>query len=312
MELRHLKYFVAVAEELHFGRAAERLRIAQPPLSQQIKQLEAELDLLLFSRTKQRVGLTEAGEVFLKRAYEILNRVNYACEEAKRIARGEAGQLILAFTGSIAFDLLPLILRAFQERYPNINIVLRQLTTSEQIEALHEGSIHVGLLVMPVESITVNIEMLREEPFIVALPKTHPLANEVEPIELSRLANELFIMTPRNAGQSYYDAVISLCQHAGFSPKKTQEAQELHTAVSFVASGIGIALLPSSIQFVKNEEIVYLQLKKSFTTCKTGVAWNKDETSLVVHTFISFLKEMNFPIFTKTIFGDKHNNEIVL
>ena len=130
--------------------------MAQPPLSQQIKQLEAELDLLLFSRTKQRVKLTSAGEVFLKRAYEILNRVHYACEEARRIARGEAGQLILAFTGSIAFELLPLILRRFQEQYPNINIVLRQLSSTEQMEALHEGTIHVGLLVLPIESITVT------------------------------------------------------------------------------------------------------------------------------------------------------------
>ena len=112
--------------------------------------------------------------------------------------------------------------------------------------------------------------MLREEPFIVAIPKTHRLAIEIEPIEISLLANEQFIMTPRNAGESYYDAIISLCQHAGFSPKKTQEAQELHTALSFVASGIGIALFPSSIQFVKNDEIVYLQLKKVLLHVKLG------------------------------------------
>ncbi|KAB7706689.1 LysR family transcriptional regulator [Bacillus aerolatus] len=299
MELRHLKYFVAVAEELHFGRAAQRLQMAQPPLSQQIKQLEAELSVLLFSRTKQRVELTKAGEAFLKRTYEILNRVHLACEEAKSIDRGESGQLILAFTGSIAFELLPLLLRSYQEKYPNINIVLRQMTTTEQMEALHESTIHVGLLNIPVESASVHVEMLREEPFIAALPKTHPLASETEPIDVSRLANEHFIMTPRKAGQSYYDAVISLCQHAGFSPKKTQEAQELHTALSFVASGIGISLLPSSIQFVKNDEIVYLQLKKSFTTCKVGAAWNKKESSPVVHSFISFLKESIIPSLTE-------------
>ncbi|KMY42751.1 LysR family transcriptional regulator [Peribacillus loiseleuriae] len=291
MELRHLKYFIAVAEELHFGRAAQRLQMAQPPLSHQIKQLENELDVLLFSRTKQRVELTKAGEVFLKRAYEILNRVHLACEEAKSIDRGEAGQLVLAFTGSIAFELLPLLLRRFQEQYPNINIVLRQLSSTEQMEALHDSSIHVGLLILPIESGSFHVEMLREEPFIVALPKTHRLATETEPIDVSILANEQFIMTPRKAGESYYDAIISLCQHAGFSPKKTQDALELHTALSFVASGIGIALLPSSIQFVKNDDIVYLQLKKSYTTCKIGAAWNKKETSPVVHSFISFLQE---------------------
>ena len=225
MELRHLKYFIAVAEELHFGRAAQRLQMAQPPLSHQIKQLENELDVLLFSRTKQRVELTKAGEVFLKRTYEILNRVHLACEEAKSIDRGESGQLVLAFTGSIAFELLPLLLRRFQEQYPNINIVLRQLSSTEQIEALHDNSIHVGLLILPIESESFHVEMLREEPFIVALPKTHRLATETEPIDVSILANEQFIMTPRKAGESYYDAIISLCQHAGFSPKKTQEAR---------------------------------------------------------------------------------------
>ncbi|MFK2826656.1 LysR family transcriptional regulator [Bacillus sp. B190/17] len=301
MELRHLKYFIAVAEELHFGRAAQRLQMAQPPLSQQIKQLEAELNVLLFSRTKQRVELTKAGEVFLKRAYEVLNRVHLACEEAKSIDRGEAGQLILASTGSIAFELLPLLLRSYQEKYPNVNIILRQLSTTEQLEALHDNSIHVGLLILPVESPSLHVEMVREEPFIVALPKTHPLAAEKEPIDVSRLANEHFIMTPRKAGQSYYDAIISLCQHAGFSPKKTQEAQELHTALSFVASGIGIALLPASIQFVKNDEIVYLQLKKSFTMCKVGAAWNKNETSAVVHSFISFLREAIIPRFAENL-----------
>ncbi|OCA82040.1 LysR family transcriptional regulator [Pseudobacillus wudalianchiensis] len=296
MELRHLKYFATVAEELHFGRAAQRLQMAQPPLSQQIKHLEAELDVLLLSRTKQRVELTKAGEAFLKRTYEILNRVHLACEEAKSIDRGEAGQLIIAFTGSMAFDPLPVLLRSYQEKYPKINIVLRQMTTTEQLEALQENTIHAGLLNMPIESAAVHVEMLREEPFIVALPKAHPLASQTEPVDVACLANEHFIMTPRNEGQSYYDAIISLCQHAGFSPKKTQEARELHTALSFVASGIGVALLPSSIQFVKNDEIVYLQLKKSFTTCKIGVAWNKAETSPVVHSFISFLKKDHYSL----------------
>lgn len=301
MELRHLRYFIAVAEELHFGRAAERLRIAQPPLSQQIKQLETEMNVQLFYRTKQRVELTEAGKAFLKRGYEILHRIDLACDEAKRISQGEAGQLILAFTGAMAFDFLPMLIRGFKEKYPSINIILRQLTTTQQIEALHEGTIHVGLLFIPIESETLNVELLHEEPFIVALPRKHPIALQHSPVDISLLANEQFIMTPRNAGQSYYDAVISLCQHSGFSPQKTHEALELHTAVSFVAAGIGIALLPSSIQNVKNEEIIYKQIKKSSTTCKTGVAWNKHEHSSVVDSFITFLKEKNIHHFSKTL-----------
>ncbi len=298
MELRHLRYFIAVAEELHFGRAANRLQISQPPLSQQIKQLETELGLLLFSRTRQRVDLTTAGKSFLQNAYKVMNLIDQACEEAKRVDRGESGQLILAFTGAIAFDLLPTILRAYQEKYPNINIILKQMTTAEQIKSFQKKAIHVGLVVMPVNSESLNIELLHEEPFIVVLPKTHHLAKQKGRVNLANLVNEQFIMTPRNSGEGYYDSIISLCQSAGFSPKKTQEAEELHTVVSFVASGMGIAILPSSIQFLKNDDIVYFPLKHDFPTYNTGVAWSKTEISPVVHSFISFLRETIIPDFS--------------
>jgi DNA-binding transcriptional LysR family regulator len=298
MELRHLRYFIAVAEELHFGRAANRLQISQPPLSQQIKQLETELGLLLFSRTRQRVDLTTAGKSFLQNAYKVMNLIDQACEEAKRVDRGESGQLILAFTGAIAFDLLPTILRAYQEQYPNINIILKQMTTAEQIKSFQKKAIHVGLVVMPVTSESLNIELLHEEPFIVVLPKTHHLAQQKGKVNLANLVNEQFIMTPRNSGEGYYDSIISLCQSAGFIPKKTQEAEELHTVVSFVASGMGIAILPSSIQFLKNDDIVYFPLKHDFPTYNTGVAWSKTETSPVVHSFISFLRESIIPDFS--------------
>ena len=291
LEFRHLKYFIAVAEELHFGRAAQRLQIAQPPLSYQIKQLETEIDALLFYRTKQKVELTEAGRVFLERAYEIVNRVDLSCDEVRRIHHGEGGQLILAFTGSMAFDPLPSLVRSFQEKFPNINIILRQFTTTEQIEALEERTIHAGFLIPPIDSDLLNLEIVREEPFVACVPNTHPLASYKGAIDLSQLANDLFVMTPRNAGSGYYDTIISLCQHSGFSPQKTQEAVELPTAISFVAAGIGVAILPSSIQFLKNDQIVYLPLKKTYTNYKFAIAWNKQETSPVVDSFISFLKE---------------------
>ncbi|MFC4799322.1 LysR family transcriptional regulator [Neobacillus citreus] len=291
MELRHLKYFIAVAEELHFGRAAQRLQMAQPPLSQQIKQLESELDAVLFERTKQRVELTNAGKVFLQRAYEIVNHINLSCEEAGRIHRGEAGQLILAFTGALAFDLLPSLVRSYRAKHPNINIVLRQLTTSEQVDALHGRTIHAGLLIPPIDSDSLNVEILREESYVVALPITHPLASLQGAIDLSLLANDLFVMTPREAGTSYYDSIISLCQNAGFSPQKAQEALELPTVTSLVAAGMGIAILPSSIQSLKNNQIVYLPLQESLTTYKFAVAWHKQENSPIISSFISFLRE---------------------
>ncbi|SFK31408.1 DNA-binding transcriptional regulator, LysR family [Halobacillus dabanensis] len=291
MELRHLKYFIIVAEKLHFGKAAAQLKMAQPPLSQQIKKLESELDVLLFFRTKRQVELTEAGEVFLERAYQILNNVEAASEEARRVHRGEVGDLILGFTGTAAFDGLSHILEIFREKFPNVNVILRQLPSAEQVKALHEGEIHLGLLVPPVESKWLNLEMFREVPFIVALPKTHHLVKQGAPIEVSDLVNESFIMTPRNIGSSYYDSIISLCYHAGFSPKICQEAHELQTIVALVSSGVGVALVPKPMQFFKTDGIVYFELKKSFTTVKTALAWHKDNNSPIVQPFLEVIKQ---------------------
>lgn len=298
MELRHLRYFIAVAEELHFGRAAERLQISQPPLSLQIKQLETKLGVLLFSRTRQRIELTTAGESFLKNTYKIMAFIDKACEESKRVDRGESGQLILAFTGAIGFELLPAILRAYQDKYPDVNIILKQMTTSDQIEAFRQNVIDVGLIVMPVLSESLNIKLIHEEPFIVALPRAHHLAQDRDTIKIASLVNEKFIMTPRASGEGYYDSIISLCNSAGFSPTKTQEADELHNVVSFVASGMGIAILPSSIQFLKNDDIVYLPLENNSLDYRTGIAWNKTEDSSTALTFISFLSESTIPQFS--------------
>lgn len=295
MELRHLRYFIAVAEELHFGRAAKRLKISQPPLSHQIKQLETEMDLLLFSRTSQRVNLTIAGEAFLKRAYEIIYFIDQAVDEAKRVNRGEEGQITIAFSGATTFKLLPAILRLHQEQYPNININLKQMTTTEQIKAFKKGSIDIGLVILPLTNSSLNVELLHEEPFVVALPKTHHLAQNNEFINIPDLVNEHFIMTPRSSGEGYYDSIVSLFYNVDFSPKKTQEAEELPTIVSFVASRMGIAILPSSIQFVKNDDIKYLPLKHNLVTYKTGIAWEKTEISPIVKSFISFIRDVYIP-----------------
>ncbi len=291
MELRHIKYFVAVAKELHFGRAAEKLKMAQPPLSQQIKNLETELGVVLFYRTKRQVKLTRAGEAFLNRANKILKDVNDTCEEVRRIDRGELGQLKLGFAGLVTFDLLPLVLQTFQMKYPEVKVVLHHLTTTEQIKALQQNEIDVGILIPPIDNREIDIEVIREEPFVVALNKSHPLAKITKPMNLSKLANDKFIMPPRNAGPGYYDSIISLCHKAGFSPDTTQEAKELQTVVSLVGSGIGVALLPLSIQHLKNDRVTYVSIKDSPNNIKTSVASNKDNKSPVVESFLTLLKE---------------------
>ncbi|MBD1382964.1 LysR family transcriptional regulator [Metabacillus arenae] len=288
MDLRHLKYFVTVADELHFGRAAKKLRIAQPPLSQQIKSLESELGVLLLHRTKRQVTLTEAGEVFYKRATKILKEVSQAKEEVRRIHNGEIGQLIIGFAGLVTFDLLPLVLRSFQAAFPNVEIVLHHLTTTEQITLLHQHDIDVGILIPPIDNNDIELKIIKEEPFVVALRKDHP-HEFTSPIDISKLASENFIMPPRSAGLGYYDSIISLCHQAGFSPFTTQEAKELQTVVSLVASGIGVAILPSSIQYLKNDSVSYVSIQNCPNSIKTAIAYHKDNKSPVLGSFLNLV-----------------------
>lgn len=290
MELRHLKYFVAVANELHFGRAAEKLQIAQPPLSQQIKALEEELGVLLFERTKRRVALTESGKAFLKRVNKILKDIDQACVEAVSIHRGESGQIKLGFAGLVTFDLLPFLLQTFQERYPRVKVTMHHLTTTEQIEALEENEIDIGILIPPVDSRRIHLDVIREEPFILAINRAHPFGKMNKAIYLSALANNKFIMPPRSAGPGYYDSIISLCHQAGFSPNTSQEAKELQTVVSLVAAGIGVAILPSSIQNIKNDHVTYLPINNTIKI-QTCIAYKKDNTSAVIESFLSLIRK---------------------
>src|SRR5579875_998382 len=193
MELRHLRYFVAVAEELHFGRAAARLMIVQPSLSQQIRQLEDELGFPLLRRTKRSVELTDAGRVFLAEARDVLARVQSAKYAAQRANRGEVGRLVVGYISSSAFDLLPVLLRAYRERFPDVEVTLRELNTQEQVRALEEGHIHVGLLRLPISTPLINIEVVRREPIVCALPEEHPLAS-LERIPVALLGPEPVVM----------------------------------------------------------------------------------------------------------------------
>jgi DNA-binding transcriptional LysR family regulator len=200
MELRHLRYFVAVAEELHFNRAAERLHMAQPPLSQQIKQLETELGVELFHRrTKRQVQLTEAGQVLLQAAYSILAQLDQAVCETQRAGRGETGSLTIGFTSSVVYDVLPAILHQFRQHFPQVDLVLQELTTTQQEEALQNQRIEVGFCHPPIKDTSLVSETIRLEPLVVVLPATHPLATEPT-LSLCSLADEPFISAPSGSG----------------------------------------------------------------------------------------------------------------
>jgi DNA-binding transcriptional LysR family regulator len=280
MELRHLRYFIAVAEELNFTRAAEKLHMAQPPLSQQIQQLEAELGFQLFRRTKRTVVLTEAGQVFFEESQTILLQVDRAIQLGKQTSRGELGQLTVGFVSSSAHNVVPAILQAFRTRFPAVKLELRELTTNEQLQRLREGRIDIGFVRPPIEEDGINSEIVFREPLIVALPETHPWADRAV-VELRELSAEPFILFPRSLAPGLYDPIVSLCQQAGFSPIAGQEAIQMQTIISLVAASMGVAIVPASMQNFQRKGVVYKSLPES--TCMVAIAliWRNAPTQAV-------------------------------
>lgn len=240
MELRHLRYFRAVANELHFGRAAEKLHIAQPPLSHQIRQLEIELGFELFTRTKRSVALTPSGQIFLTHVEQIFQQLEQSIEIGRKTSRGELGQISIGFVGSATYNILPVILEQFRDRYPQVQIELHELTTDRQLMWLREGKIDIGLIRPSMIQPDITSEILFEESLIVALPANHFLAT-AELLDLRLLAREPFILFPRQLAPGLYDPIIAICQAAGFSPIVVQECIQMQTIVSLVSANMGIS-----------------------------------------------------------------------
>lgn len=221
---------MTVAEELHFGRAAQRLQIAQPPLSHQIRQLELELNVQLLHRTKRMVRLTEAGQVFLQQARQILAKSEQAIEAAQRANRGEVGCLGIGFAGSATYSILPITLRTFRQRFPDVRLILHEMTTAQQVDALHDNRIQLGFIRPPLNDDELKVETVLQESFVAVLPEAHALATQAQ-VSLRSLCCESFVLFPRHLGTGFYDQIISICQQAGFTPQVAQEANELHVAV---------------------------------------------------------------------------------
>lgn len=291
MELRHLRYFVTVAEELHFGRAAKRLYIAQPPLSQQIHQLEEELGVSLFKRTNRRVELTDAGQAFLDEAYKILAHVEQAKLLAQQTARGEIGKLALGFVSSAAFELLPRLLSAYRQQHPHIHVSLHEMEKDEQIAALFARQIQVGLLRPAIESSELCSEIILREPLLLALPAQHPLVSKAQ-ISIQDLVNETFVLQPRHWTFGLYDRVMSLCYSAGFSPNVKQEAADTYLIIGLVAANMGISLVPASAQSLRSLGVVYRQLEGDTTQIEMAMVWRRDDHSPVVEAFLELARQL--------------------
>ncbi|MBF2026877.1 MAG: LysR family transcriptional regulator [Oscillatoriales cyanobacterium C42_A2020_001] len=274
MELRHLHYFIAVAEELNFSRAAERLHMAQPPLSQQIRQLETELGFQLFHRTKRQVQLTEAGQTFLVEVQQVLQQLDHAVHVGRQASRGEVGQLAIGFVSSTAYNVLPPILQAFRRQVPNVTLELQELTTREQLQALVEGKLDVGFARPPVEQPELATATIFREPLMVALPDSHPLQKR-DQVSVRSLANEPFILFPRVVAPGLYDPIISLCLQVGFSPQVVQEAIQMQTIVSLVAAEMGVAIVPLSLQNLQRQGVIYKPLQDSTPMVEVLMIWRK-------------------------------------
>jgi DNA-binding transcriptional LysR family regulator len=263
MELRHLRYFLAVAEERHVTRAARRLGIQQPPLSQQIRALEREVGTPLFVRRPRGVELTEPGRVFLGEARAVLAQLEHAVASTRRTARGEQGRISVGFTSSAPFHpFVPRVIRAFREAHPLVSLSLEESGTPDLIEGLRSERLDAAFIRTPVPDPSgLVVEPLLDEPMLVALPKRHPLARAAgaaaTPLRLSALAGETFILYRRGTGPGLYDGIIAACHGAGFSPKIGQEAPRIVSSLNLVATGLGISIVPECLRRMNLDGVVY-------------------------------------------------------
>ena len=295
MELRHLRYFVAVAEEGHITRAAERLGIQQPPLSHQIRALERDLGVQLFRRLPRGVELTEAGRSFLEDARAALARVDQGVEAARRAARGEQGHLRLAVPPTAPFlPFVPQVILAFREAWPLVTVTMEESLRMETIERLQGGQLDIAFLrasIAAPEGLVVH--PLLEEPMVAALPSGHPLAGAGRDpaLSLRALAGETFIAYARDQGPALYEAMAAACLRAGFSPRLGQEAPRISTALGLVATGFGVTLVPASMRRMALEGVSYRDLEgadgaKAFLSLAT----RRDDGSATVKQFVALVR----------------------
>lgn len=291
MELRHLRYFIAVAEELHFGRAAESLGISQPPLSQQIQALEHELGARLFERTNRRVELSEAGRLFLDEARLVLAQVDKAADVARRAQLGEIGELKIGFTASAPFtSSIPQAIFSFRQAFPSVHLALHEMSSKEVAERLEEQSIQVGIMrPLPLPDSLTAVELLRE-PLVAIIRSDHPLAGGSEKgLYLKALAAEPFVFFPRTYGSGLYAQLLDLAREAGFSPLITQEAGEAMTIIGLVAAGLGVTVLPASYQRMRIDGVVYRTLLDPEATSAVWLVQRKDQKSPMAKAFIELV-----------------------
>lgn len=294
IELRQLRYFVTVAEEMHFGRAALRLHMTQPPLSQAIQALEAILGVQLFRRTSRSVALTPAGIALLPEAQRILQQTAALPDLMRRAASGASGRLSLAFVSTADYSVLPPFLREFRATYPGVEIDLREATTDLQLDDLLQGRIDVGLLIPPIpDKAKLQLDYLPvlSEPLILAAPKGLKALRGKQSVTLQALAELPLIIFPRRIAPAFHDAILACYRDAGLTPHIGQEAIQMQTIIGLVSAGMGIALVPQSVSNLKRPGVDYKALANKTPLVETGLAWRRDNASPVLHAFLELLRK---------------------
>jgi DNA-binding transcriptional LysR family regulator len=289
VELRQLRYFVAIAEEGSFSRAAVRLHVSQPPLSTQIKSLEEELGAPLLARTNRGVSLTASGRVFYEEVRTILARLESARTRMLQVDRGDVGMLSVGFVSIADYGVLPPALKAFRSRFPLVEVQLHELTTDAQIRELRAARLDLGIGLAPVEEPELEFATILREALVLAAPTDHPAAAG-DTIDLRSLSKDSFIVPPRDIAPGLYDLTISRCRSAGFAPRIVQNARQMQTVIGLVSCGMGLALVPSSVRNLKRTGVRYLQLRGRPSFIELGILRARDSANALGAHFVSALK----------------------
>jgi DNA-binding transcriptional LysR family regulator len=290
VELRHIRSFLAVAEELHFGRAAARLHISQPPLSQQIRRLEDEIGARLFRRTNRRVQLTPAGRAFLAEARQAIASTERAVGAAQRAERGELGELVIGYITSATYGPLADVIRMFRKRLPEVQLKLRNLRSVQQSQALLDRRIDVGLVRPHATDSRIVYEALWRESVVVALPGDHPLAHRPA-VNIADLATDIFLIAPAEDTAAFHDEVVALCRRAGFAPRVEDGVPDVQAALTLVAAGLGIHPVAASVQRFTRRGVVYRPLRPRSLRIELGLAWRRDDDAALVEQFRRVARE---------------------
>jgi DNA-binding transcriptional LysR family regulator len=291
MELRHLRCFIAVAEEMNVTRAARRLYMAQPPLTRLIHDLEEELGVQLFERSKRRINLTPAGRTLQEHAYLIVAQCDEAIQQTQRIGQGQEGRLTIGFSSIAIQSVLPEIVRLYKTRFPAVELQLREQTFRIQAQELHSHQLDVAFAAATLQEEGIEQERVMQRGLIVALPATHPQALQTE-VELSALAHENWIWFSRRTNPHDYDQNLQMCKQAGFSPKITQETDQLPALLSLVASELGIALLTGYAQNLQLAGVVYRPLAEPTWKANLHMLWREHEMSPPILAFLEAAREI--------------------